>query len=336
MDLRKNNQELATELANAPGLDREYTFSFLRNPPTNDPERLAAICELAAPLAGTLERRIALMSLMVYATRNGQGLWDAPAVQQTLKDMAPLVAQVEDPAERNRLELMRLYHAGLIGRQTGHFDEAAQAHEKSELLQTDPVSQAISAFCARLEWTHDALFGLGDQGRLRATLANLRAEAANLRALDPKNGPEGGVDGTSNLNLVKWQDADVPCHLIYAHILAGEPLYDGWEDDLARLRGLGSELAQTYRPWLAAIEALVAFRAGELTEARTWADEAVAETSFVETRAIGLLVLARIERHHGRLNFSNWILRQIVDTPCHGAHYVRCVARRELAALSTP
>lgn len=329
-DLTQSDGALARQLVEeypegAETFDADLTRPLLygANP---DPARYARICALAFELTDSGERRATFALERVNGERRVRGTWDMAATLQSLEDAKQLIAMVSEP-RRNRLEELRRYHAGIVYREGGLYERAAEEQEQAAASAPDPVTAQISRFCATAERGHHALV-TGDHDLMASTLETARLAGDGLMKFDLTNFAEP-IRGT----LIRWQVADRRAHLLYLHYLAGLT-YDGYERDMDEfLTALPDGLAKTYTHWRLALGAVNALTVGQLHAATALADETIALDTYAATTALAKLVLARVASAEGLKGVAKSHLTSVTYQPGHGGHFVRAVASRELAAL---
>lgn len=288
---------------------------------TRDPARYATICRLVADGASTHERKATFLLEAANGTRRVGGTWDGNAFSDLMEEANLHIVQVPEGPRQRRLLALHAYHGGIAYRDLGKFELAALAQEESARLEPDPNKAGISLFCALVEWVHYALV-VGDPALMAEKLASLRAGVAPLMALDG-----------SDTEVHRWQRANCPAHLLYAHWLAGTT-YDGWDADMKAMQNLPEDLAGTFKDWSRVFSAIDFLnRGGSGFPAIELADYVMWNGSHPSTTALAMLVAARAHQANVLFGLAKVLLRAIVNLPGHGAHFVRAVAKRDLAAL---
>lgn len=232
-----------------------------------------------------------------------------------------LNALVQDETRRRRLEELRCYHAGIVYREAGQFDLAAQNQEEAAAVALNPDTAAISRFCAAVERAYHAIAG-GDPEQVAQRLQQVQEASGAISVLS-----------NATVTNTRWRDADRPAHLLELSFFAGVP-YEGWDRDLAALLALPEPLASTYVHWRGTMQAADCLRKGQLCRAIMLADEVLHKGTYSVTNVIALLILARVERAFGLQGIARELLHLVVHYPGHGARIARAVAQRELASLS--
>lgn len=243
-----------------------------------------------------------------------------------LEDVRPLIEGIMEP-RRSRLEELRRNHSGIVYREGGLYERAAECQEEAAACAPDPATAQISRFCAAVERGHHALV-TGDPDLMASTLEAARLAGDGLMKFDLSDIAEP-VRGT----LIRWQVADRLAHLLYLYYLAGLT-YDGYQPDMdGFLTALPTDLAKTYTHWRLALGAVNELTAGHLHTATTLADETIALDTYAATTALAKLVLVRVASAEGLHGVAKSHLVSVTYQPGHGGHFVRAVASRELAAL---
>lgn len=335
IDLSRSNEELARQfLEEHPEGSETFDGPYVQlivygigSP--KDPARYAEICRLARGMTESVERQATCMLEEVNGLRRVRGEWDMPTVLVLLDEVRPLIDQVTGERQR-RLREVHAYHAGLVHREAGRFEEAAKAQDEAASLAPDPATAAISRFCAAVELAHHAL-QVGDETLIREKLGAVLSQSEELLNVSvPEDHPKAA---TLKKTLTRWQLADRPAHLLYLHWLAGEE-YDDWNADLdSFLNKLPADLAEQYTVWRHVFSAISAVDGKRLDEAAAFAHRAIGLDVHAATTALAMVVLADVAEAEGLLGVQKAYLRGIVSLPGHGGHFVREVAEQELADL---
>lgn len=327
MNLTRTDNELAHQLiVTSPEGDETYDKGDLRallyDPKLADRARYARIFRLAIDMTDSRERAASFALEMANGERRRPGLWDIKAVMEVLESTNSNIARLPDNPRRNRLMELSMYHAGLVYREAGEYVKAAEAQLRSASFAPGTAKGQISSFCAAVEMCHHALV-TGDADDMGTALTNLIAEGEKLEKF--RDDPDFTVQ--------QWVLANAPTHRLYAHYLAGES-YTGEEADFQQMCDLPDAHRTTYATWTAALRALRADKQNKLGLMEKNASATMDSGTFlVVPNLIGLLVMARVALMNNLPVLAAGIYKTIIAMPCHGGHFVRAVAKRELAAL---
>ena len=246
IDLSLSDDDLARQLASQPDNSEEFDgvlAKIVLYGKGQDPARYARICALAFALATSDERRATLLLGQVNGYRRIRETWQPSVALEMLDRVVPLVQVVPDEERRHRLSALGAYHDGIISREAGDYERAADAQERCADLDPIPALAQTAKFCAAVERGHHALV-VGDADLIVHMLEAARVSGLELMKFDPATlqEPRRGT-------LVQWQLANRPAHLLYLYWLAGLR-YDGQNEDMESfLTRLPPGLVNAYAHW---------------------------------------------------------------------------------------
>lgn len=276
----------------------------------------------------TMQNTIKVISEQVQATLLEIGQLDqarrAPdmdvhALEQVLDRLYQQLACMDQHVAR--LNELLFYHQGIVHRRMGHYHLAATAQtlavdcaKKAGSPERAAICQFVVAVeCVNEELCHDSL--------ALSELEGLRTEAGHVR--------ETLADATDPM-LVQWRDANIPAHVLVAHIWTCKDYLERPQDE-RQIMSLTGDLADQFKHWMGIAAASRAFHGRHFGDVDGIIDAVIAENRHVDTTATALLMKARATLAD---EVARRTLQQIIDLPAEGAHQVRAVARRELQALS--
>jgi hypothetical protein len=132
-------------------------------------------------------------------------------------------------------------------------------------------------------------------------------------------------------------DADKrAAHRLYIHFLLGVD-YKGLEADIGQMLDLPDQHKKTYTSWTSALLALRADFYGQMDQAAKYTNLVLDSGNFLPVpNMLVMLILARAAKavEQPGISVATGMYKALINEPCHGGHFVRAVARRELAKLT--
>lgn len=292
----------------------------------NNPAGFATFCQSVIKI-GIIDTAIMLL-IMLGGVINGLRRikpCDKDTVRRLFEETRQAIDALPDGPRKNRLDSLWDYNAGIFARENGEYDLAARSQEngaKKAEQAGNKEGAAICAFTATVEWVNHALVtGHG----LAQAIQRLLDPQNNLAAVPP------------NSNEYHWVTFNAPVHRITATFWAGVN-YNQFEADIQTLYQLpqsNPKLAQAQATTIAVCSAINFLAKGDWTQSHNLAQGIIdgpTDKIHPDYLATAHLVLARIAFSQNRQEEARRHLQNIINLPLEGAHQVRAIAQRELAA----